>query len=133
MGFEVDTAVVQQISYYEHRTVVDDLSFLIDDMDAAAAWMQSEIIGRKFSHWSYEKEWRLHVTLEEAEEHSGLYFETFNPQFRLNKVLLGSRCDIHRTTVQRAVGDLSGVQIIRTKLSPFEYAVCDDRYTHDWG
>ena len=132
LGFEVDTAVASPVKYFSAREVFDDLSFLIDDQKAAEAWMQDQIILRKFDHWRYEREWRIHVNLVDAIKEGDLYYEPFGDQVKLNKVLLGARCDVHRTTIQRVLMNLSGVAIIRAMLAPHKYAVCDERYVHQW-
>lgn len=127
LGFEVDPVVVEPVTYSEERTELEDLGAALQAAPNQHKWLMQEVICRKFRDWQYEKEWRAHTHLDPATVENGNYFLDFSQQLRLNKVIVGSRCEHDRATVERAIGDLQGVTLIKARLAFKAYAVCEQK------
>lgn len=55
----------------------------------------SETLRTKFSHWSYEKEWRIFLDLNKlSKETNGLYYLSFNESLKLKEVIIGLRSNL---------------------------------------
>jgi hypothetical protein len=60
----------------------------------------------KFDDWAYEHEIRMWDNLQNKE--GKLYFLDFSEKLRLKEVIIGQRCTLLRTAIERALGSLAG-------------------------
>lgn len=127
LGFDVTEQFVTKVTYEHERTVIDDLASLFKAGIPDHDWLVREVICRKFKHWEYEQEWRAFVTLKPEERDNGTDFMYFNPDLRLNKIIAGPECDVRKSTIERAVGDLQGVAIIKARLAFNTFSICEQQ------
>ena len=64
-----------------------------------------KLLFTKFSHWQYEQEYRVYVTLEE--DIDGLYYSEYSGQLTLKRVIVGDQSSITRAEVSGALVDLA--------------------------
>ena len=70
------------------------------------------LLFEKFSHWSYEQEYRAFVGLGKSKD--GLYFMDFSDKLKLRRVIVGDQSDVTRADV---AGALNGIE---TKIEVFK-------------
>ena len=87
LGFDVpkrplttDTRLAQ-VKYVEHR-----LSW---PRERGPEFLD-RIFVTKFSHWSYEREWRLLMALDDCEKRDGHYYRPFSGDLVLREVYIGA-------------------------------------------
>ena len=90
-----------------------------------------EMIFTKYSHWSYENEYRFCLELNEEIDglyHSnGLIFCEFSDNLKLKEVIVGSHSHVTRAIVEKSLGDLaSSLQIFKVREDYREYAMVRD-------
>lgn len=94
LGFDVPDRALEKVKYAEKPISSGDLSQRRSASLEDNQWML-ENLTTKFSHWSYEQEWRRFVCLEtECVREGGLYFRPFDESLVLKEVLLGARTDL---------------------------------------
>ena len=69
LGFEISEKWLLKVKYQTNR-LIDPEKFDIEFMQ--------KVISTKFSHWKYEKEYRLFIGLDITEEEKGLYYTDFS-------------------------------------------------------
>jgi hypothetical protein len=97
MGFDIPKRLLAEVEY------VDERLSPVNDIDIA---MMKRFLATKFSHWVYEEEYRLFISLNKNEEENGLYFLDFSDDLRLKQIIVGARSSISRKQVSHALGDL---------------------------
>lgn len=76
----------------------------------------------KFSHWSYEREWRLLIALDDCEKSDDQYFRPFSVDLLLREVYIGARSSISPWKVKAAVEGLN-VRVFTTRPSLQKFRV----------
>jgi hypothetical protein len=61
-----------------------------------------QLLFTKFSHWSYEDEYRVYVQLDTQE--NGFYFAEFSDSLALYEVIVGCESQVSRAQVREALG-----------------------------
>ena len=90
-----------------------------------------DVIFTKYSHWSYENEYRFCLPLNEKIDglyhFNGLIFCEFSDNLKLKEVIVGSYSHVTRAIVERSLGDMaSSVQIFKVREDYREYAMVRD-------
>ncbi|MQU60987.1 DUF2971 domain-containing protein [Pseudomonas helleri] len=110
LGFDVDANLLEDVCYEDKRT--DDFT-LSADSESEPEWMR-KFLYTKYSHWSYEDEVRAFVALDT--EDCGLYFKNFDSSISLVEVQVGFNCELSRSRVSEALGDLSShVEVFKVR------------------
>ena len=95
------------------------------DSDASQAFKKT-IIATKFSHWSYEKEYRFFVPLRNKES-DGPYYADFSDEIKLKEVIVGVRSGVTRAQIEDALGEMaSRVGAIKACEDTRKFAVVKD-------
>jgi hypothetical protein len=84
----------------------------------------------KFKQWKYEEEYRVVRELEKFEEENGLYFQPFNNDIKLTKIIIGCQSNITRESIIEKLHDADkNVVIIYSKISSksFEIVECKSK------
>lgn len=89
------------------------------------------LIFTKYSHWSYENEYRYFLSLNEEIDglyhFNGLIFYEFSDNLQLKEVIVGSHSHVTRAIVDKSLGDMaSSVQIFKVREDYREYAMVRD-------
>jgi hypothetical protein len=94
LGFEAADELLARVVYISERFPVP----AVLDQD-----FMKRIITTKFSHWSYEQEYRMWVKLDEKTD--GLYFRQFSEELKLVSVMVGDQSPVTRAELTDALGD----------------------------
>ena len=88
--------------------------------------LMMKILATKFSHWSYEKEYRVFTPLEN-EEIDGLYYINFSDQLKLSEVIVGVRSCVTRAQIEDALGEVAGsVEVFKVRADFRAFVVVRD-------
>ncbi len=87
-----------------------------------------KILFTKFVKWDYEKEIRIWAPL--LNEEHGLHYFEFDEKLRLVEVLIGARCSLPRSAIERALGNLaSQIKIRKARAAYNRFKMTEDK---DW-
>jgi hypothetical protein len=97
LEFEVNKNIVEKVTYSNHRIQVHN------EVDLK---LMRQILSTKFSHWTYEQEYRAFVKLDHNDQERGLYFKAFDEDLKLTSVIVGHSSTITRKDVSDTLGDI---------------------------
>ena len=122
LGFDIPDNLPRQVSYVNSRfnwpSVVDE-SFMV------------QLLFTKFSHWSYEDEYRLYTTLDDCD--GGLYYYDFGDTLTLKQVIVGAASGITRAQLAEALGSLSeSVEAFKARAAFKSFRVVRNRNARLW-
>jgi hypothetical protein len=79
----------------------------------------------KFKHWQYEHEIRVWAPLQH--EDNGLYFLEFDEKPRIVEVIIGARCKVPRSEIEKALGPTANqVKIIKARAAYDRFEMVQD-------
>ena len=90
LGFDVSDEILKKVKYVTNRKTINIGQSL--DEHGIKSELLSSAIRYKFKEWSYEREYRGIVPLEEKDS-NGFYFVPFSDDFFLKEVIIGARCN----------------------------------------
>lgn len=122
LGFDISDDLPTQVSYVNSRfnwpSAVDE-SFV------------KQLLFTKFSHWSYEDEYRVYTSLEECE--NDLYYADFSEVLALKQVIVGARSVITRSQLSDALGSFSdGVEVFKARAAFKSFRVVRNKNDRLW-
>ena len=94
LGFDISDNRLSKVNYVKERLA---LSRSMDNVE------MRKFLSTKFSHWSYEEEYRIFSKLETQED--GLYYENFSKEITLKQVIIGVKSKITKENIKDAFGD----------------------------
>ena len=95
--------------------------------------MAKRLLFTKYSHWKYEEEVRSFVTLDTADQDSGLYFAEFSDMLRLTTVIVGVRSLVSQSEVRQALGNLApSVEAFKARVAFKSFRVVRQRNPKLW-
>lgn len=107
LGFNVTRSKIERVKYRAKRIqtpAADSLHpFEVDDE------LKKNLLYTKYSHWRYEREWRMLVKLKDAKQAHGMYFRQFDAHLHLIEVIVGGSC---------TEDDLAGFRKLTAKRYP---------------
>ena len=120
LGFEVRSDYIAKVDYVAKRTPLR-LPLTEDAM--------KRILFTKFAGWSYEEEWRAWFRLKERDRVvPNYYFQQFDEDIRLRKIILGPLCDISAHTLSKAIRRYSpSPRIIKARLAFNSFRIVKDQ------
>ena len=99
----------------------------ITESDQKGLAMMENILSTKFSHWEYEKEYRVFRELDQEVWADGLYFAKFSNELDLKEVIVGVRSSITLKDVRDALGKIANSVIVDKAREDFcEFAMVRD-------
>jgi hypothetical protein len=129
LGFDIPEGAVTTVTYSRKRLPVDRA--LLKGPDAEA--FVRTVISTKFSHWRYEDEVRLFVSLEDRDVKTGLWFRHFDADLALREVIVGAACDVTRRELADALGELNAsIKQRKARLSFQRFAVVNQMRADLW-
>ncbi|OCC22819.1 hypothetical protein MB02_14740 [Croceicoccus estronivorus] len=129
LGFDVPDDLLTRVAYSRKRLPIDRA--LLEGPDAKA--LMRTVASTKFSHWRYENEVRLFVALEDRDAETGLWFRDFDADLALKEVIVGQVCDVTRSQLGNALGDLNATVTKRKARLPFQrFAVVNQMRADLW-
>ena len=105
LGFDIPDEQLLEVSYISDRLSHDAL---FDGCERAREEFMKKLLGTKFSHWKYEDEARLFVSLDEKDRSTGFYYTKFSKDLRLAQVIIGAESKTTRREIADVLGDLAG-------------------------
>lgn len=114
-GFEIPDKRLKKVKYVDER-----LSLSIRMTKAEFR----ELFLTKFSHWSYEEEYRVFLDLTEQE--GRFYYEKFSKEMILKQVIIGVKSSITKKNVKDAFGD-EKIEIFRVKSDFKSFSMVRDQ------
>lgn len=122
IGFDIVDKNLGGVKY------VDKRERLPDKIDEA---FMKRLMYQKFSHWSYEKEWRLWTSLKEKE--NNLYYANFSDEIKVKEVIVGYKSQISRKEVSAALGELDGkVKVFKARPAFNEFKIVENKNNNLW-
>lgn len=100
LEFEVPDADLAKV-HYRFSRLKKELVHLFDSNLAAREKAMLACLTTKFSHWKYEKEWRVFAALDTPDK-NGLYFADFSDNLKLTGVIVGPRSIVSRADLEAA-------------------------------
>lgn len=126
LGFDIPDEYAIPVRYISDRNAVQ----FVDGMQSRGVDPQfaHDLMCSKYNAWSYEKEVRMFVGLEESDEEDGLFFYRFGPELTLQEVILGPRCTTTASEVGSALGDgARSVRVAKARLAFNSFRVVADQ------
>lgn len=121
LGFEVSDEHAMKVEY------ISDLLRFERKLEIKFSDAQS-LLCSKYKAWEYEMEYRVFVSLEDKQQESGLFFEKFSEQIRLDEVIIGPRCDVNIDDVRGLLKSYSDiVHVKKARLAFTKFSVVEDR------
>jgi Protein of unknown function (DUF2971) len=122
LGFDMPDDLPRQVSYVNSRfnwpTEIDQ-SFM------------TQLLFTKFSHWSYEDEYRVYVKLEDRD--GDFYYFDFCEELVLKQVIVGPSSSASRSDVQTALGDLSpNIEVFKARAAFKSFSVVKNKNSRLW-
>jgi hypothetical protein len=121
LEFDIPTnGALIEVDYRNERVEIR-LSDIVENGPALQTAFKA-LLGRKYTSWSYEKEFRVHMPISELSLEDGLHFKAI-PKDQFRRVILGYKCSINESGM-RCLLDSSGfskVGIARTALSDRDF------------
>ena len=117
-----------RVKAQEFRKIVESEGFPVDpETDKEDREFMRKILSTKFSHWSYEKEYRIFWPLSEAKRYRDLYYFDFSDELRLKEVIIGVRSCVTTKNIKAALGGMAGsVDVFRVREAYREFAMVRD-------
>jgi len=97
LGFDIPSTHARQVAYVNSRFSWPET---LDEP------FVQQLLFTKFSHWSYEDEYRVYAQLDTAE--NGLYFADLCDSPVLREVIVGCESKVARSEIQEALGEHAG-------------------------
>ena len=91
-----------------------------------------ELLTTKYSHWSYEREARCFLQLEDLDKETGHYFASMEPDYSLTDVIVGAGSSIARAEIRQALGDGQTVNVFKARLAFKSFQVVENRDQSLW-
>lgn len=114
LGFDIGDTLVKRVIYQPQRLT----NRLKKGTTTISSQTAEALITTKFESWAYEKEWRLLVALEKANQEGKLYFKNMGKDLRLAEVILGPACNFSLQAIRKIVGEHhSGVTTFQARLA----------------
>jgi hypothetical protein len=121
LGFEIPQItgdVANDESHYVEY-IVDPLYFppnFLELGDQERLEIVRKMLFTKFKHWQYEHEIRVWAPLQHEE--NGPYFLEFDEKLRIVEVIIGARCKVSRSEIQKALGSAANhTKIIKARAA----------------
>jgi hypothetical protein len=124
LGFEVPARLLRKVTYQDERLAYNG------KLDEA---QMLEVLSTKFSHWAYEQEHRLFLSLDPGEAENGLYFADFTEDLRLTFVIVGCESIISRADIVEALGEHAvGVEVYKARPAFRSFEVVRNKNEDLW-
>ena len=85
------------------------------------------MLSTKYQGWSYEKEVRSFLDLDEKDKRSGLYFAELGDGIKLKEVLVGPECKVRKKEIMAKLHGYSNVRVIKTRLAFTTFSVVENK------
>ncbi|AUZ56598.1 DUF2971 domain-containing protein [Stenotrophomonas acidaminiphila] len=130
LGFEVDDSHLHQVNYVQSRPAWPA---------TPQPWPTSvkqqiidQLLYTKFSHWSYEDEYRLFIS-KTSPDPDGNFYANFSDDLKLQKILVGACSTLTRSDLNSALGSLvNDVESFKVRLAFRDFRIVKQRKASEW-
>ena len=131
IGFDVPTEELYSVNYTDYRLNFEPS--MVDTDEKKFRWLMG-FFTTKHSHWSYEQEERMIVSLPLLEREADFYFAFFDKaDIRVAEVMVGCNSKITRQDVLDALGEHSeNVEIFKARPAFGEFEIVRNRNAKLW-
>jgi hypothetical protein len=84
--------MLQKVDYVPER---------LERKSIADSKFSEKLLLSKFKHWEYEQEYRLIRELKNFDQDNGIFFQPFNSDIKLTKIIIGCQSNITRSRLQK--------------------------------
>lgn len=117
LGLDVRSDSVKKVRYTRERV---RLSSTFDERTT------NTLLFTKSTGWSYEEEWRMWARLEERDPKTNFCYYEFDENISLREVIAGPLCETSKKDFVQAIGDTTGVKLIKSRLALKSFKVTTD-------
>lgn len=125
LGFDIPELVGEQFWI--------NVNYVNERLDYTASALQTwkpddmrKVLATKFEHWRYEDEVRIFSSIEEKDTESGLCFAPFSENLILAEVILGVRCEVTETKIQKVIRDIMPpIRVVKAKLDSSSFSIIE--------
>ena len=110
-------------SYELENIVGKSISNNVQADDEGRKFMM-KCLSTKFSHWSYEEEYRVFVGLNT--QHNGLYFMDYSDELILKQVIAGLNSSVLRSEIEQMISGKCEVEIFKVRKDYCEFKMVRD-------
>lgn len=103
LGFDINDEYLIPVKYSKSRMKIDLVE--LKESGKLNEELLLRIMRTKYVDWSYEREVRVPVDLNEIDKTTGLYFYNFSGAMRLAEIIAGALCAISEETIVEATHD----------------------------
>ena len=98
-----------------------------NEADTEGLECMKKILCTKFSHWSYEQEYRIFCPLSEDKKNGDLYYLDFPDELRLKEVIIGVRSCVTTNHIKALLGEMVGsVEVFKVREAYRKFAMVKD-------
>lgn len=134
LGFDVPNVpkdLFYDVIYQSSRSACDWQMFANDRSYRLS--ILEKVMRTKFSHWKYEQEVRVHISLDHTLAENGKYFFNFSDGITLAEVIVGSLSDVTRTMIVDAIdNDSVNISIKKARLAFKSFRVVEQNDVNFW-
>lgn len=123
LGFEIENPSLGKVTYTSQRIETPTV------FPPSQAIME-QLIHTKYKGWSYEKEIRKSVLLEDMNKENKHYFYQFDNKVVLKEVILGPLCHFSRRETEALLNQQSytGVRVWKARLAWRKFGVVENKF-----
>ncbi|GHF31412.1 hypothetical protein GCM10017044_28720 [Kordiimonas sediminis] len=141
LGFDVPDHTLMKVNYQDHRVVFPyDQILNLTNFDDYPEDQQNLLVREfrkclctKYSHWSYEREWRAFVNLDQRLQGEKHYFTDFEDNMVLKEVIVGCKSKVTRNQLDDVLGDLkSGVKTFKVRPAFKQFKIVKNQNGKCW-
>ena len=119
LGFDVPKTSLSKVNYIEERLPHNGK---IDES------LMIKFLTTKFSHWSYEKEYRAFLSLDKEE--NGLYYSNFSDSFKLSSVIIGAHSKVAKSQIAKTID--KNVEIFKARAAFRSFKIVRNKNEDMW-
>ena len=108
-----------ELENFVHTSISNDVQ-----ADTEGQKFMMKYLSTKFSHWSYEEEYRIFVPLNT--KHNGLFFLDYGDEIALKQVVVGLNSSILRAEIEQLIGSKNEVEIFKVRKDYREFKLVRD-------
>lgn len=116
IGFEIRDEVAKKVAYVSERLPFPESPEMKDS---------EAMLFTKYANWAYEEEIRVFAELNDQENR--LYFREFDETFYPVCVIAGARCELAKSEIEKALGDLAAtVRLVKARAGFGKFEIVED-------
>ncbi|WP_239986640.1 DUF2971 domain-containing protein [Pseudomonas syringae] len=130
LGFDVEEADLIKVNYSSSRLNMNPADVMSDE--GYNQWM-TDIISTKYSHWRYEKEYRVFVDISEKDRSQGIMFQPLEDRIMLRQVVVGCNSKLSRKDIEAVLYKYEQpVEVFKVRTAFRRFTMVRNKKTDLW-